>query len=60
MGAIAVNAAKPMNLGARMIHAFLDNVRRFAIELTGRAQLRVVRPSVEEVPQPVSIRHRNE
>jgi hypothetical protein len=75
-----VSVAKPMNLSAPMIHAFLDNIRYITIELNGlilygarddvpremdksrggHHQLRVVRPLVEEVPQPVSVRHRNE
>ncbi|MCW2660007.1 MAG: hypothetical protein JWP83_1159 [Mycobacterium sp.] len=35
IGATAVNVAKPMNLSALMIHAFLDNIRYITIELNG-------------------------
>jgi hypothetical protein len=35
IGATAVNIAKPMNLRAPMIHAFLDNIRYITIELNG-------------------------
>lgn len=38
IGATAVNAAKPMNLSALMIHAFLDNIRYITIELNGLIQ----------------------
>ena len=33
--ATAVNIAKPTNLNAPMIHAFLDNIRYITIELNG-------------------------
>ena len=35
IGATAVNIAKPTNLNAPMIHAFLDNIRYITIELNG-------------------------
>ncbi|MGO9929054.1 MAG: hypothetical protein ACLPLP_23855 [Mycobacterium sp.] len=35
IGATAVNIAKPMNLSAPMIHAFLNNIRYITIELNG-------------------------
>jgi hypothetical protein len=35
IGATAVNIAKPTNLSAPMIHAFLDNIRYITIELNG-------------------------
>ena len=35
IGATAVNVAKPTNLSAPMIHAFLDNIRYITIELNG-------------------------
>ena len=38
IGATAVNIAKPTNLSAPMIHAFLDNIRYITIELNGSSQ----------------------
>jgi hypothetical protein len=35
IGATTVSVAKPMNLSAPMIHAFLDNIRYITIELNG-------------------------
>ena len=35
IGATAVNVAKPTNLSAPMIHAFLDNIRYITVELNG-------------------------
>lgn len=35
IGATAVTIAKPTNLSAPMIHAFLDNIRYIATELNG-------------------------
>jgi hypothetical protein len=35
IGATAVNIAKPTNLSAPMIHAFLDNIRYITVELNG-------------------------
>jgi hypothetical protein len=38
IGATAVTVAKPTNLSAPMIHAFLDNIRYITIELNGSSQ----------------------
>jgi hypothetical protein len=50
IGATTVNIAEPTNLSARMIHAFLDNVRYITIELNGSTQY----DTRDDVPCPLA------
>ena len=49
-----------IELNGLILYGTRDDVPCEMDKSRGRHQLRVVRPLVEEVPRPVSIRHRNE